>query len=135
PARGLRGHAGRAAGSGPAPPGARRGGRPAVDRRVLPRVHRVRRPPGRRAARGRAGGAGPVVPARARPPARAAGRARRRRRGRRAAAAPGLAPPVATAIAQAAAGNPLALVELTAALNTDQRTGAAPLDLPLTPGR
>jgi hypothetical protein len=38
--------------------------------------------------------------------------------------APDLAPPVATAIAQAAAGNPLALVELTAALNTDQRTGA-----------
>ena len=49
--------------------------------------------------------------------------------------APDLAPPVAAAIAQAAAGNPLALVELTAALNTDQRTGAAPLDLPLTPGR
>ena len=49
--------------------------------------------------------------------------------------APDLVPPVATAIAQAAAGNPLALVELTAALNTDQRTGAAPLDLPLTPGR
>src|SRR2546423_361569 len=49
--------------------------------------------------------------------------------------APDLAPPVATAIAQAAAGNPLALVELTAALNADQRTGAAPLDLPLAPGR
>src|SRR5215475_7119719 len=49
--------------------------------------------------------------------------------------APDLAPPVATAIARAAAGNPLALVELTAALNPDQRTGAAPLDLPLAPGR
>jgi DNA-binding CsgD family transcriptional regulator len=49
--------------------------------------------------------------------------------------APDLAPPVAAAIAQAAAGNPLALVELTAALNTDQRTGAVPLDLPLAPGR
>jgi DNA-binding CsgD family transcriptional regulator len=49
--------------------------------------------------------------------------------------APDLAPPVVAAIAQAAAGNPLALVELTAALNTDQRTGAVPLDLPLAPGR
>src|SRR5690349_11646428 len=49
--------------------------------------------------------------------------------------APDLAPPVAAAIAQAAAGNPLALVELTAALNTGQRTGAVPLDLPLAPGR
>src|SRR5690349_20563013 len=49
--------------------------------------------------------------------------------------APDLAPCVATAIAQAAAGNPLALVELTATLNADQRTGAAPLDLPLVPGR
>src|SRR6266700_3672838 len=49
--------------------------------------------------------------------------------------APDLAPPVAAAIAQAAAGNPLALVELTATLNTGQRTGAAPLDLPLAPGR
>ncbi|HWM95639.1 MAG TPA: AAA family ATPase, partial [Streptosporangiaceae bacterium] len=49
--------------------------------------------------------------------------------------APDLAPPVASAIAQAAAGNPLALVELTATLNADQRTGAAPLDLRLAPGR
>jgi DNA-binding CsgD family transcriptional regulator len=49
--------------------------------------------------------------------------------------APELAPPVAAAIAQAAAGNPLALVELTAMLNADQRTGTAPLDLPLAPGR
>jgi DNA-binding CsgD family transcriptional regulator len=49
--------------------------------------------------------------------------------------APDLAPPVAAAIAQAAAGNPLALVELSAMLNTGQRTGAAPLDLPLAPGR
>jgi DNA-binding CsgD family transcriptional regulator len=49
--------------------------------------------------------------------------------------APDLAPSVATAIAQAAAGNPLALVELTATLNAEQRTGAAPLDLPLAPGR
>ena len=49
--------------------------------------------------------------------------------------APDLAPPVAAAIGQAAAGNPLALVELTAMLNADQRTGAAPLDLPLAPGR
>src|SRR5205823_5033977 len=49
--------------------------------------------------------------------------------------APDLVPPVATAIAQAAGGNPLALVELSAALNADQRTGAAPLDLPLAPGR
>ena len=49
--------------------------------------------------------------------------------------APDLAPPVAAAIGQAAAGNPLALVELTAMLNADQRTGAAPLNLPLAPGR
>src|SRR6266487_140853 len=49
--------------------------------------------------------------------------------------APELVPPVAAAIAQAAAGNPLALVELTAMLNADQRTGTAPLDLPLAPGR
>jgi hypothetical protein len=49
--------------------------------------------------------------------------------------APDLAPPVAGAIALAAAGNPLALVELTAALDADQRTGAAPLDLTLAPGR
>ncbi len=49
--------------------------------------------------------------------------------------APDLAPPVAVAIAQAAAGNPLALVELTAMLNADQRTGAASLNLPLAPGR
>ena len=91
----------------------------------------------RAAARGRAGGAGPVVPVRARHlpelrvgPVDEAGAAELLRH-----RAPDLAPPVAAAIAQAAAGNPLALVELTATLNADQRTGAAPLDLPLAPGR
>jgi hypothetical protein len=48
--------------------------------------------------------------------------------------APGLAPPVAAAIADAAAGNPLALVELPATLSADQRAGIAPLELPLAPG-
>jgi DNA-binding CsgD family transcriptional regulator len=47
---------------------------------------------------------------------------------------PGLAPPVAAAITEAAAGNPLALVELPAALTADQRAGIAPLEHPLTPG-
>jgi DNA-binding CsgD family transcriptional regulator len=47
--------------------------------------------------------------------------------------APGLAPPVAAAIVEAAAGNPLALVELPATLPADQRAGIAPLDLPLAP--
>ena len=58
-------------------------------------------------------------------------------RGGRAAAArgrPELAPPVAAAIAQAAAGNPLALVELPATLTADQRAGVAALELPLAPG-
>jgi len=48
--------------------------------------------------------------------------------------APELAPPVAAAIAQAAAGNPLALVELPATLTADQRAGVAALELPLGPG-
>ena len=48
--------------------------------------------------------------------------------------APGLAPPVAAAIAQAAAGNPLALVELPATLSAGQRAGVAALSLPLAPG-
>jgi DNA-binding CsgD family transcriptional regulator len=48
--------------------------------------------------------------------------------------APELAPPVAAAITQAAAGNPLALVELPATLTSDQRAGAAVLEFPLAPG-
>ena len=48
--------------------------------------------------------------------------------------APGLAAPVATAIAQAAAGNPLALVELPATLTAGQRAGVAALEIPLVPG-
>jgi tetratricopeptide (TPR) repeat protein len=48
--------------------------------------------------------------------------------------APELAPPVAAAIAQAAAGNPLALVELPAALTAGQRAGVVALELPLWPG-
>jgi DNA-binding CsgD family transcriptional regulator len=48
--------------------------------------------------------------------------------------APGLAPPVAAAITQAAAGNPLALVELPATLTAAQRAGTVALDLPLAPG-
>jgi DNA-binding CsgD family transcriptional regulator len=47
--------------------------------------------------------------------------------------APGLAPSVAAAIAEAAAGNPLALVELPATLTADQRAGVAALELPLAP--
>ncbi len=47
--------------------------------------------------------------------------------------APGLAPPVAAAITRAAAGNPLALVELPASLTDGQRRGAAALELPLAP--
>ena len=47
--------------------------------------------------------------------------------------APGLAPPVAAAIADVAAGNPLALVELPATLTAEQRTGVAALELPLAP--
>ena len=49
-------------------------------------------------------------------------------------AAPGLAPDVAAAIAAAAAGNPLALVELPATLTAEQRAGVAALELPLAPG-
>ena len=49
--------------------------------------------------------------------------------------APGLAPSVATAITQAAAGNPLALAELPVTLTAGQRAGAEPLPLPLAPGR
>ena len=48
--------------------------------------------------------------------------------------APGLAPPVAAAVAQAAAGNPLALVELPAMLTARQRAGVAELEFPLVPG-
>ena len=48
--------------------------------------------------------------------------------------APGLVPPVAAAITHAAAGNPLALVELPATLTAGQRSGIAALELPLAPG-
>jgi DNA-binding CsgD family transcriptional regulator len=47
---------------------------------------------------------------------------------------PGLAPPVVAAITHAAAGNPLALVELPATLTAGQRAGVAALELPLAPG-
>jgi DNA-binding CsgD family transcriptional regulator len=42
-----------------------------------------------------------------------------------------LAPGTRTALIEAAAGNPLALVELPAALSADQRAGRAPLEAPL----
>jgi DNA-binding CsgD family transcriptional regulator len=42
--------------------------------------------------------------------------------------------PVRDAVAAAAAGNPLALLELPAGLTPAQREGSAPLDLPLRPG-
>jgi DNA-binding CsgD family transcriptional regulator len=48
--------------------------------------------------------------------------------------APDLAPPVARALADAGAGNPLALVELPVALTPEQRAGVAGLDVPLAPG-
>ena len=48
--------------------------------------------------------------------------------------APDLAPPVAAALAEAAAGNPLALVELPATLTADQRSGVTPIELPVAPG-
>jgi DNA-binding CsgD family transcriptional regulator len=48
-------------------------------------------------------------------------------------AAPDLAPPVAAALAEAAAGNPLALVELPATLTPDQRAGAVALERPIAP--
>jgi DNA-binding CsgD family transcriptional regulator/tetratricopeptide (TPR) repeat protein len=49
--------------------------------------------------------------------------------------APDLAPEVREAITQAAAGNPLALLELPATLTDEQRMGSASLDQPLAPGR
>lgn len=48
--------------------------------------------------------------------------------------APGLAPSVTAAIIHAAAGNPLALVELPATLTTAQRAWTSALPLPLAPG-
>jgi DNA-binding CsgD family transcriptional regulator len=48
--------------------------------------------------------------------------------------APDLSPPVASAVADAAGGNPLALVELPASLTPEERSGVAPLELPLDPG-
>jgi DNA-binding CsgD family transcriptional regulator len=48
--------------------------------------------------------------------------------------APDLAAPVTAALLDAAAGVPLALVELPATLTSGQRAGAEPLDLPLSPG-
>jgi DNA-binding CsgD family transcriptional regulator len=50
-------------------------------------------------------------------------------------AAPGLAPGVLDAIAAAADGNPLALVELPATLTPEQWHGSAPLERPIAPGR
>jgi DNA-binding CsgD family transcriptional regulator len=49
--------------------------------------------------------------------------------------APELAADVREAIAAAAGGNPLALVELPAVLSHEQRRGDTPLDEPLAPGR
>jgi DNA-binding CsgD family transcriptional regulator len=51
------------------------------------------------------------------------------------AAAPDLAPPVADALAAAAAGNPLALLELPATLHPAQRRGESSLERPLAPGK
>jgi hypothetical protein len=48
--------------------------------------------------------------------------------------APDLAAPVAGALADAAAGVPLVLIELPATLTAGQRTGQEPLDLPLSAG-
>ena len=48
--------------------------------------------------------------------------------------APDAAPAVAAALVEAAAGNPLALVELPANLTAAQLTGVAGLELPLAPG-
>jgi DNA-binding CsgD family transcriptional regulator len=48
---------------------------------------------------------------------------------------PDLTAQVAQALAKAAAGNPLALMELPAALSHEQRRGVAELDPPLAPGR
>ncbi len=49
--------------------------------------------------------------------------------------APDLAPDVAAALAEAAAGNPLALVELPSTLTPSQRAGVSALESPLPPGR
>lgn len=49
-------------------------------------------------------------------------------------AAPDLVAPVAAAVADAAAGNPLALIELAATLGPSQRSGSAGLPVPLSPG-
>jgi DNA-binding CsgD family transcriptional regulator len=46
-----------------------------------------------------------------------------------------LAPSVAAALVDAAAGNPLALVELPGTLTAGQRSGAAEIELPIAPGR
>ena len=48
--------------------------------------------------------------------------------------APDVVAPVAAIVVDAAAGNPLALVELPATLTTGQRAGREPLDLPLPAG-
>ncbi len=48
--------------------------------------------------------------------------------------APDLAPAAAAALIEAAAGNPLALVELPAALTADQRSGVSAPELPVVPG-
>jgi ATP/maltotriose-dependent transcriptional regulator MalT len=48
--------------------------------------------------------------------------------------APDVVAPVAAAVVDAAAGNPLALVELPATLTAGQRAGREPLDLPLPAG-
>ncbi len=48
--------------------------------------------------------------------------------------APDLSPTTAAALVVAAAGNPLALVELPAMLTADQRSGVAELELPVVPG-
>ncbi|WP_088286337.1 helix-turn-helix transcriptional regulator [Kineosporia sp. A_224] len=48
--------------------------------------------------------------------------------------APDLVEPVADLVLRAAAGNPLALVELPAGLTADQRVGCERIDLPLMPG-
>lgn len=50
------------------------------------------------------------------------------------AVAPDLARPVAAAVADAAAGNPLALIELAGTLEPAQRSGLTPLPVPLSPG-
>ena len=47
---------------------------------------------------------------------------------------PELSPAVAEALLDAAAGNPLALIELPSLLSDEQRAGSAPLDRPLGPG-